>query len=323
MSEDIWFGIHASQEGCDFSDMKHVCQEVEKKGYDLFTIMDHFMNQIRPYEKGAHSIEAWTTLSGLAAVTNRIKLGTLVTCYGYRPPTVLAKMATTVDIISDGRLIFGIGAGWHEGEFRGFMGRFPPARERLRGLEETVEICKRMFKEETSSYNGKLYQVENVLNSPPPIQEHIPIMIGGGGEKRTLKIVAKHGDISHFFPYGGVEYVESKLAVLRSHCKDVGRDFDEIRKGLGFVIMLGNSDSELKGKTKVWADRMGLSLESAMEIRRDRFAHVNISGSVDEVARELGEYRDLGIELYTFSIMPSPTDEDIQLLYDEVIPVLR
>jgi alkanesulfonate monooxygenase SsuD/methylene tetrahydromethanopterin reductase-like flavin-dependent oxidoreductase (luciferase family) len=230
-------------------------------------------------------------------------------------------MATTVDIISKGRLIFGIGAGWHEGEFRGFMGRFPPAKERLRGLEETVEICKRMFTEETSSYKGKLYQVENVLNSPPPIQEHIPIMIGGGGEKRTLKIVAKHGDISHFFPYGGVRYVESKLAALRSHCKAVGRDFDGIRKGVGFGIMLGSSDDELKGKMKKWAERMDMSMENAEAIARRR-AHGMISGSVDDVARELSDYRDLGLGLYTFSMLPSPTDEDIRLLYDEVMPVL-
>jgi len=321
MSKDIWFGIHASQEGCDFEDVKHICLEAEKQGYDLFTIMDHFMNQFPPYEKGAHSIEAWTTLAGLAAVTDQIKLGTLVTCYGYRRPTILAKMATTVDIISNGRLIFGIGAGWHEGEFRGFMGRFPPAKERLQGLEETVEICKRMFTGETSSYQGKLYQVENVLNSPPPIQEHIPIMIGGGGEKRTLKIVAKHGDISHFFPWGGVKYVESKLAVLRSHCKAVGRDFDGIRKGVGFGIRFGSSDDELKGKMKNWADRMGLSMENAEAIARRR-AHAMISGSVDDVARELSNYRDLGLGLYTFSMLPSPTDEDIRLLYDEVMPVL-
>jgi len=202
------------------------------------------------------------------------------------------------------------------------MGRFPPAKERLQGLEETVEICKRMFTEETSSYKGKLYQVENVLNSPPPIQEHIPIMIGGGGERRTLKIVAKHGDISHFFPWGGVRYVESKLAVLRNHCKAVGRDFDEIRKGVSFVISLGSSDYELKVKMKKMAEKMGLSMENAMEVLARWRAHVMISGSVDDVARELSDYRDLGFGLYTFIMLPSPADEDIRLLYDEVIPVL-
>ncbi len=322
MFDDVWFGIHANQEGCDFEDVKQICLEAEKQGYDLFTIMDHFMNQFPPYEKGAHSIEAWTTLAGLAAVTDRIKLGTLVTCYGYRRPTILAKMATTVDIISNGRLIFGIGAGWHEGEFKAFMGRYPPAKERLRGLEESVEICKRMFTEETSSYKGKLYQVENVLNSPPPIQEHIPIMIGGGGEKRTLKIVAKHGDISHFFPWEGVKTVESKLAALRRHCKTVGRDFEEIRKGVGFVITLGSSEDEVEGKMKKMADIMGLSMENALKVLARWRAHVMISGSADDVARELSNYRDLGLGLYTFSILPSPTDEDIRLLYDEVMPVL-
>jgi alkanesulfonate monooxygenase SsuD/methylene tetrahydromethanopterin reductase-like flavin-dependent oxidoreductase (luciferase family) len=146
-------------------------------------------------------------------------------------------------------------------------------------------------------------------------------MIGGGGEKRTLKIVAKHGDISHFFPWGGVKGVESKLAALRRHCKAVGRDFDGIRKGLGFVIMLGSSDDELKGKMKKMAKKMGLPMENAMEALRAR-AHVMISVSADDVARELRKYRDLELGLFTFTLLPSPTDEDIRFLYNEVIPVL-
>lgn len=235
MSKNIWFGIHVSPEGRDFEEMKRICLAVEEAGFDLFTITDHFMNMRNPNEIGNHPLECWTTLAGLAATTKKIKLAPLVSCYGYRRPTVLAKMATTVDIISGGRLIFGIGAGWHEDEFKGFMGRFPSVRERLRGLQETVEICKVMFSNERSTYHGKLYTVNNILNSPQPIQKPMPVMIGGGGEKVTLRIAAEHADISHFFSRS-LDNLDHKLTVLKSHCEKVGRDYNAIRKATSMGI---------------------------------------------------------------------------------------
>ncbi|MDQ1279623.1 MAG: hypothetical protein QG670_885, partial [Thermoproteota archaeon] len=148
MPKEIWFGIHAPPEGRNFEETRQICQIVEEAGFDLFTMTDHLMNMRNPNGAINHPLESWTTLAALAAVTKKIRLGTLVTCYAYRRPTILAKVATTVDIISNGRLIFGIGAGWHEEEFRGFMNRFPPVKERLQGLRETVEICRSMFANE-------------------------------------------------------------------------------------------------------------------------------------------------------------------------------
>ena len=186
MSDDIWFGIHAPPEGKTFDDMKFIARTVEEAGFNLLTMTDHFMHMRDPNGPSNHPLECWTTLAGLAAVTNKIKLGPLVTCYAYRLPTVLAKMATTVDIISNGRLILGLGAGnsmMNEVEFKGFLGRFPDTPERLRGLRETAEICKQMLSNERSSYHGKIYQVDNVLNLPQPIQKPVPLLIGGRGEK--------------------------------------------------------------------------------------------------------------------------------------------
>jgi len=229
MSTRIWFGIHAPPEGRDFAETKHICQTAEEMGFDLFTITDHFMNMRNPYGVGNHPLESWTTLAALAAVTRKIKLATLVSCYAYRRPTVLAKMATTVDIISGGRLILGVGAGWHEEEFKGFIGDFPSSKERLRGLRETIEICKAMFTSEHTTYNGRLYSISNVLNSPQPVQRPIPIMVGGSGEKVTLKIAARYADISHLFA-SDLGQLEHKLAVLKRHCEAVGRDYSNVSK---------------------------------------------------------------------------------------------
>ena len=240
MPKDIWFGVHAPPEGRSFVDEKRICLAAEEAGFDLFTLTDHMMNMRNPKGEGNHPLECWTALGGLAAVTSRIKLGPLVSCYGFRRPTVLAKIATTVDIISGGRLIFGIGAGWHEEEFKGFMGGFPPPKERLEGLRETVEICKSMFSKERTTYHGKMYDVDNALNSPPPVQKPIPIMLGGSGEKVTLKIAAEHADISHLF-VANVDELEHKLSVLRKHCETVGRDYNKIRKAAAMNMESGET----------------------------------------------------------------------------------
>jgi F420-dependent oxidoreductase-like protein len=240
MTTDIWFGVHVPPEGRDFQEMQHICQSIEAMGYDLFTITDHFMNMRNPVDSSNHPLECWTTLAALAAVTDRIKLGPLVSCYGYRRPTVLAKMATTVDIISHGRLIMGLGAGWHEAEFQGFMDSFPSIPKRLRGLRETINICTRMFRQERTSYNGQLYHVNNVLNAPQPVQSPIPLLIGGGGEQVTLRLAARYADISHFFAQN-TELLDHKLEVLRHHCKDVGRSYQDIRKATSMNIFFQSS----------------------------------------------------------------------------------
>jgi F420-dependent oxidoreductase-like protein len=322
MADDVWFGIHISQEGCNFNEITETCLLSEKHGFHSFTVSDHFMNQFPPYETGAHSTDGWILLGGLAATTQSIKLGTLVTCYAYRPPTVLAKMATTVDRISGGRLIFGIGAGWHKPEFIGYLGRFPPLSERFTGLEETVQICKSMFSNETSSFKGKLYQVKSVVNSPPPIQEHVPILIAGSGEKRTLKIVAKYADISHIWPWGGVEEARHKFNVLRKHCETVGRDYDEIRRGVGLYIMFDEGDEDYRSQVRRFAGITGLSYEDTLKMVDSYSGGSVFRGSATEIGEKVAEYRELDIGFYTFSFLNLPTEKELELLQTEVIPKL-
>lgn len=306
------FGVHHQPEGRLFAEMKSAAILVEESGFDLFSVTDHFMNMQNPDGLNNHPLEAWTLLGGLAAVTSKVKLSTLVSCYGYRRPTVLAKMATTVDIISGGRLIFGIGAGWHEAEFNGFMGKFPSVGRRLTGLKETLEVCIGMFNNERFSYDGRLYKVDNVLNKPQPVQKPVPIMVGGGGEKRTLRYAAKYADISHFF-VGNVEGLKHKIGVLEKHCERLGRDPDEIMKGTTFRVILG-SEKEIEEKLAKRSGVTGIPMD-ALKRRLGAGA-----GEPDDVADRFKEFVDGGLGLFTCSFFDT---EDISVFGKEVIPQLR
>jgi len=294
--------------------MRNMCLEAEKLGFDLFTITDHFMNMAQPDGTNRHPLECWSTLAGLAAVTSKIRLGPLVSCYFYRTPTVLAKMATTVDIISNGRLIFGIGAGWHQKEFEDYIGRFPPVAERMTGLEETIQICRSMFQNERTSFRGKIYHVKNVLNSPLPVQRPPPIMVGGGGEKRTLRIAAKYADISHFAFNPSLEVLNRKLSVLKKHCEAVKRDFDEVRKGISVIPFLGLTREEIEAKIKQRALKAGVALD---EYKKNLGPVV---GKPEQCIQAMRNYIDSGVSLFTLGF---PNLEDAKLFAEEVVRELR
>ena len=305
-------GVHAPPEGRDFVTMKGLCQTAENLGYDLFTITDHFMNMANPAGRANHPLECWTTLGGLAAVTNRIFLGPLVSCVNYRHPTVLGKIATTIDIISNGRLLFGIGAGWHEVEYGGFMGRFPSAKERLDGLEDAVQICRSMFTNDYTTYAGKLYSATGTLNSPGPVQKPIPIMIGGAGEKRTLRIAAKYADIAHIIA-NSTQELEHKLEVLRKHCSNVGRDFSSIRIASGLRPLLDPSEEEIKAQVEWMATRRRMPTAEAEKIVQKTVGPKNILATVEE-------YQDLDVNLITFNMRRI---DEIKSLKDQVISKLN
>lgn len=306
--------MHVPPEGSSFEEMKNLCLRAEELDYDLFTITDHFMNMAQPDRADKHPLECWSTLAGLAAVTRKIRLAPLVSCYYYRQPTVLAKMATTIDIISKGRLIFGIGAGWHQKEFEGFFGRFPSIKERMTGLEETIQICRSMFMNEHTSFTGKLYHYENVLNSPLPVQRSVPIMVGGGGEKKTLRIAAKYADISHCAFNPSMEALEHKLGVLKKHCEAVNRDFDGIKVGISVNPFLGATEDEAEAKIRKRAEQLGVALDEY----RKRLGPVK--GTPEQCIEAMEEYIDNGVSLFTISF---PQPEDAELFATEVVRRLK
>jgi F420-dependent oxidoreductase-like protein len=215
-----------------------VARTADEAGFDSIGVMDHFfqISMIGPPEQDM--LEAYTTLSYLAACTSRARLLTLVTGAVYRHPGILGKIVTTLDVLSGGRAWLGIGAAWNEEEARGLGVPFPPLAERFERLEETLRICLQMWQGDESPFRGKHYQLERPLNHPPALSSpHPPIMIGGSGERKTLRLVARYAQACNLFP--GPE-LGRKLDVLRAHCEAEGRDYDEIEKTCIFRFDVGD-----------------------------------------------------------------------------------
>jgi F420-dependent oxidoreductase-like protein len=198
-------------------------------GVAQFTVMDHWF-QMEPLGGPPEPmLEGYTTLGYLAAVTTRLRLSLLVTGVTYRHPGLLAKTVTTLDVLSGGRAMLGIGAAWYEREHDGLGVPFPSTSERFERLEEALQIVRQMWSGDQTPFAGKHYRLEEPVNVPPPVQSPPPIMIGGSGERKTLRLVAKYADACNLFG-GTPDEVRHKLEVLRRHCDDVGRDYDEIEK---------------------------------------------------------------------------------------------
>lgn len=208
-----------------------IAQQAERAGFYSLWVMDHFF-QIRGVGPQVNEmLEGWSALAFAAGRTNRLRLGTLVTGVTYRHPGLLVKTATTLDVLSQGRAYFGVGAAWNEDEHRGLGVPFPPLAERFERLEETLRIARQMWEGDASSFLGEHYTLERPINSPNSVQRpHPPIMIGGGGEKKTLRLVAQYGDACNLFARMGDEELQRKLDVLREHCDATGRSYAEIEK---------------------------------------------------------------------------------------------
>jgi F420-dependent oxidoreductase-like protein len=226
--------------------LAEIAQRAEQGGVDRISVMDHVW-QIGPIGPPEHEmLEAYTALGWLAAKTERAKLLTMVTAVTYREPGLLAKAMSTLDVLSGGRAILGIGAAWNEEESRGLGLLFPPTAERFERLEEALRICLQMWSDGEGPFEGKHYHLARTLNSPQPLtRPRPPILIGGGGEKKTLRLVAKYADSCNIGFYNPDEAAH-KLDVLRQHCADVGRDYDEIEKTAQTRFDLGENGENVQ-----------------------------------------------------------------------------
>ena len=221
------------------SHVAEIAKTADDCGFLSLWVMDHFW-QIRGIGPASDPmLEAYTTLGYMAAVTKRARLGTMVTGVVYRYPGLLAKTVTTLDVLSGGRAYLGIGAAWNEDESRGLGVPFPPTKVRFEQLEEALQIINQMWAGNAAPYNGKHFQLGETLNSPQVLSKpHPPILIGGSGEKKTLRLVAKYADACNLFAMG-IEPVKAKLDILKAHCQDVGRPYEEIEKTVLGTAMLG------------------------------------------------------------------------------------
>jgi len=284
--------------------LRTLTQRAENGGFDSFWVMDHFHQIQNVGEVQEPMLEGWTTQSVVAGFTNKIKLGTLVTGIVYRYPSVLAKIGSSLDVLSKGRLFMGIGAAWNVDESTAYGIPFPPVKERMQRLEEALQIINKMWTEERTTFAGKFYQLRDAYCNPKPIQKpHPPIMIGGGGERRTLKFVAKYADACNIF--GSVETVKKKLEVLREHCRSVGRDYDSILKTkLGHVVID-------KDKERV--------TESVRGMAGDRLGEYMIYGTPEEVRKEIEAFRDAGLDYLIVNLEPSKELQALDLFASEVV----
>jgi F420-dependent oxidoreductase-like protein len=225
--------------------MTGVAQIADETGFASVWLVDHF--HTIPHPSQEITFECWTTTAALARDTKRVRVGQMVTCNGYRNPALLAKMASTVDVLSHGRLNFGIGAGWYEHEHRAYGYDYPDAPDRLRRLREAVQVILAMWSGEEAVFEGNYYQVHGAINQPKGVQQpQIPLLIGGGGEKVTLKLVAQYGDACNVT--GDLETIKQKYAVLKQHCESVGRDYTSIRRTITCLCAIAATDAQARAK---------------------------------------------------------------------------
>src|SRR2546428_2043100 len=228
-----------------YETMMRVAQEADALGYHSIWLYDHFHTVPTPMQE--ITFECWTSTAALARDTRRVRLGQMVTCNSYRNPALLAKMASTVDALSHGRLDFGIGAGWYEEEYVAYGYPFPGTHERLERLREAVEIILAMWTQKVANFEGSYYQVRGAINQPKGVQKpHIPLLIGGGGEKVTLRLVAQYANACNVF--GDLETIKHKFAVLKAHCEAVGRDYESIHRTAGAFCCIGETDEQARAK---------------------------------------------------------------------------
>ncbi len=267
--------------------MTSVAQTADEYGYESVWLVDHFHTVPLPSQE--ITFEAWTTTAALARDTKRVRIGQMVTCNSYRNPALLAKMASTVDVLSHGRLNFGIGAGWHEHEYRAYGYEFPDAPTRLRQLREAVQVILAMWTQEEAHFEGQYYQVRGAINQPKGVQQpHIPLLIGGAGEKVTLKLVAQYGDACNIM--GDFATLQHKFAVIKQHCEAMGRDYNDIHRTSSTLCIIGDTDEQaleaVPGRMKglVPADQLSSILASSLV------------GSPDTIRKRIAALEEAGVQ---------------------------
>ena len=282
--------------GNSWEEILAACRHAESTGWDGLWFADHFMpNQA---DTSGPTAEVWTTVTALAALVPRVRVGTLVCGNTYRHPAVLAKMAAGADIISGGRIVCGLGAGWQENEHTAYGIPFFTTGERLRRLDEACQIVKGLFNNDRTTFEGRYYQVQDAPLEPKPVQHPLPLLIGGGGEKVTLRIAARYAD--EWNTWGTPETLRQKIAILNEHCAAIGRDPTTIKHSAQALLYLGDDQATLDAARA--AARMPV-----------------IAGNVEAVRRTVQEYVDAGVDELIVPDRPLGGGERGRAVMDRII----
>ncbi|MGI0092201.1 MAG: TIGR03560 family F420-dependent LLM class oxidoreductase [Nitrososphaerales archaeon] len=304
-------GFNLDRSGLDCAKIIELSQLAESLGYDSVSLYDHLYSMRDPNEV---CLEAWALLPHIAAKTSRVRILTLVSNNLLRHPGVLTKMASSVDILSGGRLIFGIGAGWYRKEAVDFGINFPDTKTRLGMLDESVQVILKLWTEDSANFEGKYYRLKNAESLPKPLQKpHPPVLVGGKGENVLLKIVAKYADMSNFFMSDCLtpEKCDRLLQALQKHCDQVGRDYGSIKKSIAGLCVISRESS-----LDEYARKEGMSLQDYKKYLES----MAIWGTADEVAMKLKEYEKKGID-YAFLRFPRDSQDKMAKLFaEEVVP---
>lgn len=293
-----------------YETMSQYAQKVESFGYDGIWLFDHFHTVPTPTQE--FTFECWTTTAALARDTKTIPIGQMVTCNNYRNPALLAKMASTVDVISNGRLRFGIGGGWYEHEYTAYGYDFPEVPVRLRQLREALKIIKTMWTEKEAFFDGEFYHLHGAINQPKGVQKpHIPILVGGSGEKVTLKLVAQFADACNL-SFMEPEEAKRKLAVLQDHCTTFQRDYKTILKT--FLTNVSIDTDEQTAITRAKKDPNFARNAKGEEFIMQR----SLIGTPEQIKKRIVEYENAGIEELILYFPQDKRDESLELFTQTV-----
>ncbi len=300
--------------------MRDLAQLADRGPWDSLWVYDHFHTVPEPTEEATH--EAWTLMAAFAAVTDRIRLGQMCTCMGYRNPAYLAKVAATIDVISGGRVEMGIGAGWYEHEWRAYGYGFPRAGIRLGMLDEGVQIMRQAWTDGVSTLDGTYYQVDGAICRPLPLQDGgPPLWIAGGGEKKTLRIAAKYASYTNFD--GTPETFAQKSEILAGHCADVGRDFAEITRSANFNVVIAETEAGVQNRLDWIAEHYRAVLPDKADEQRRAFADGPLVGTPEQIVATLQQMQGAGMTYAITYFAESAYDTSgIELFQTQVVPAL-
>lgn len=316
----IGFGYRVEQYDATYEQLERTALLAEELGFDGVWLNDHFVPDPISGRYEAPTFECWTAAGALARATQRVRIGFMTLCNGYRYPSITAKMATSLDVISGGRVDVGMGAGWHEDEFHMYGIPYPEGRVRLDQLEEGLQILAGMFADERFWFEGAHYRVEGAYNNPRPVQQpRPPIWVGGGGEKRTLGIVARHADW-HNLVVTPLETFRRKMEILDHHCEEHGRDPETLGRSLNPSLLLRDTDDEFDRYAADRAGKRGITVDEYHDMLAQQGT---IFGGPERAAAMLQDFVDAGCDYFEFIVREKDQEAGLRRFAELVMPRFR